>query len=94
MKAYAIKMKDGLFIQNIGAFEDIKKDVIEVDIDISIEESKQLDYKDLRGLSIMERYFEKDSRSIDETGLNETVFLDEKINTIDDLIKAIDNKEI
>ena len=94
MKTNAIKMKDGLFIQNIGAFKDINKEVIEVEIDISKEESKHLDYKELRGLSIMEKYYEKEMRSIEDIQIDDLNFIDKTINTIDKLILAIDKEEI
>ncbi len=94
MKTNAIKMKDGLFIQNFGAFKDINKEVIEVEIDISKEESKHLDYKELRGLSIMEKYYEKEMRSIEDIQIDDLNFIDKTINTIDKLILAIDKEEI
>ncbi len=92
----AIKMNKGLFIPHIGAFEDIKKEVIEIDINVSKEESLHLDYKELRGLAIMERYYEKDGRSIDEKNsdidpLYNNTFKNNKINSIVTLLEAIDN---
>ncbi len=89
----AIKMNDGLFIPHIGAFEDIKKEVIELEIDLTAKESAKLDYKELRGLAIMERYYKKEARSIKDNSLNEKINLleNEKIKSINDLLNAINN---
>lgn len=96
MKTKAIKMNNGLFIPHIGAFEDIRKEVIEIEIDVSKEESSQLEYKELRGLAIMERYYEKENRSIKEKNDNvemsyKNKFKNKTITSIETLIEAIDN---
>ena len=89
----AIKMNNGLFIPHIGAFDDIKKDVIELEIEITAKESSKLDYKELRGFAIMERYYVKEERAIPNEVLSGSSILlnDEKIKSVDDLLTAINN---
>ncbi|MEY3996192.1 MAG: hypothetical protein RL344_535 [Pseudomonadota bacterium] len=62
MQAQAIKLNEGWFIKNLPGFQDIKQDVITVEVELSVQASPDLDYKDLRGIVIMDRYFEKRQR--------------------------------
>lgn len=66
MQTQAIKLKQGWFIKDLPGFEEIKRDVINIDVDLADSEYQKLDYKELRGISIMERYFEKRQREIYE----------------------------
>jgi hypothetical protein len=65
MTATMIKMDNGYFIPKFDAFDDIKKDVIKVNIDLDKEEYDKLSYKELKGIGIMERYYEKLENQID-----------------------------
>ena len=59
MTAIMVKMGDGFFIPKLDGFDDIKKDTITVNIDLTEEEHSLLSYKELKGIAIMERYYEK-----------------------------------
>ena len=62
MQTQAVKLGDGWFIKYLPGFEDIKRDVINVDVLLSSQEPEICDYKELRGIAIMERYYEKQQR--------------------------------
>ena len=62
MQAQAVKLDQGWFIKYLPGFDDIKRDVISVDIELSAQEFRDLDYKEIRGVAIMERYYEKQQR--------------------------------
>lgn len=64
MQAKAVKFKQGWYIQDLPGFEEIKSDVIDIDVELTHEQFSKLDYKELKGISIMERYFEKRQREI------------------------------
>lgn len=72
MLVQAIKLDQGWLIKDLPGFDDIKHDVINVDIQISWADSRDLDYKELRGVAIMERYFEKQQREVILPGNNES----------------------
>ena len=59
MTATMIKMDNGFFIPKLDGFDDIQKDCIEVNVDLIKEEYDKLSYKELKGISILERYYEK-----------------------------------
>lgn len=62
MQAQAVKLNEGWFIKYLPGFDDIKRDVISVDIALSAQEFRDFDYKEIRGVAIMERYYEKQQR--------------------------------
>lgn len=62
MQAQAVKLEEGWFIKYLPGFDDIKREVINVEIELSAQEFSDLDYKEIRGVAIMERYFEKQQR--------------------------------
>lgn len=64
MQVQAIKYGDSWLIKNIPGFENIKSDVVTVNIDLSGDAWSSFDYKELRGIAIMERYYEKQKREI------------------------------
>lgn len=66
MQAQAVKLEEGWFIKYLPGFDDIKRDVINVDIELSAQEFRELDYKEIRGVAIMERYYEKQQRETRE----------------------------
>jgi len=66
MQVQAVKLDQGWFIKDLPSFEEIKTDVINIDVDLTPNQFHSLDYKELRGIAIMERYFEKRQREIQE----------------------------
>ena len=67
MQVQAVKLDQGWFIKDLPSFEEIKTDVINIDVDLTPNQFHSLDYKELRGIAIMERYFEKRQREIQES---------------------------
>jgi hypothetical protein len=67
MQAKAIKFKQGWYIQNLPGFEEIKADMIDIDVELTHDQFKKLDYKELKGIGIMERYFEKRQKEVIES---------------------------
>ena len=47
MNAVLIKMGDGFYIPKLEGFDDIQKDTISVNIELTEEEYKQFSYKEL-----------------------------------------------
>ena len=62
MQVQAVKLDQGWYIKNIPGFEDVKSDAIDIEIELTPNQNTNLDYKELSGISIMERYFEKRQR--------------------------------
>ena len=67
MQVQAVKLDQGWFIKDLPGFEEIKTDVIDIDVDLTPNQFHSLDYKELRGIAIMERYFEKRQRETQES---------------------------
>ena len=67
MQVQAVKLDQGWFIKDLPGFEEIKTDVIDIDVDLTPNQFHSLDYKELRGIVIMERYFEKRQRESQES---------------------------
>ncbi|MBF0232145.1 MAG: hypothetical protein HQK65_03800 [Desulfamplus sp.] len=67
MQVHAVKLNQGWFIKDLPGFEDIKTDVINISVDLASSQFDNLDYKELRGISIMERYFEKRERETESS---------------------------
>lgn len=65
MTATMIKMGSGFFIPKLDGFDDIQKDTISVNIDLAKDEYSSLSYKELKGIAIMERYYDKLKNQID-----------------------------
>ncbi len=59
MEATMIKMDGGFFIPKLDGFDDIQKDIIKVNINLQQGEVDKLSYKELKGIAILERYYEK-----------------------------------
>jgi len=59
MNAVMVKMGDGFYIPKLEGFDDIQKDTISINVELTEEEYKQLSYKELKGIAIMERYYDK-----------------------------------
>lgn len=64
MKAQAIKLDQGWFIKNLPGFADINSDVINLEVELAEGEYQTLDYKELRGITVLERYFGKREREV------------------------------
>jgi hypothetical protein len=67
MTATMIRVDDGFFIPKLEGFDDIKKDCIKVNVDLLEEEYNNLSYKELKGISIMERYYKKLENQIESS---------------------------
>jgi len=73
MTATMIKMDNGYFIPKLDGFDDIQKDVIQVNIDLDKREYQELSYKELKGIAIMERYQDKLDNQIElDSDISET----------------------
>ena len=66
MQVQAVKLNQGWYIKDLPGFEEIKADVIDLEVDLSSNQFSSLDYKELRGVAIIERYFEKRQRETQE----------------------------
>ena len=66
MQVQAVKLDQGWYIKDLPGFEEIKTDVIDLEVDLTSNQFSSLDYKELRGIVIMERYFEKRQRETQE----------------------------
>ncbi len=95
MKTLAIHQKDDWYLINLPGFNDTNKDAIEIEARIAPEEIKNLDYKETRGIMIMDRYYEKRCR--EEHSTIEPRQLEEfclkfgltAIHSMDDVLKLI-----
>ena len=66
MIATMIKTENGFFIPKLDGFDDIKQDVIEVEIKLLENKIKDLSYKELKNIAVVEKYFDKLKNQIDE----------------------------
>ena len=83
MTALMVKMGDGFYIPKLDGFDDIKKDTISVNIDLTEEEHISLSYKELKGIAIMERYYEKRKNEIEvDTNISDTQLKFRKLHNI------------
>ena len=95
MKSVAIHQKDDWYLVNLPGYSDIPRKHIKVDVSLAYEEFMENDYKSLRGAAIMERYQEKEARSIVEEESTEFIsefdelFGTQDIHTPDDLLDRI-----
>ena len=64
MLAHAIKYKDGWFIRDLPELDMVESHVIALNVDLSEEQCHEMGYKELRGVALMERYAEKQSREV------------------------------
>jgi hypothetical protein len=95
MKSVAIHQKNDWYLVNLPGYSDIPRKQIKVDVSLAHDEIVENDYKSLRGAMIMERYLEKEARSIvQEEGAEFLTAFDElfgtrDIHTPDDLLDCI-----
>ena len=73
MTATMIKMDNGFFIPKLDGFDDIQKDNIKVNVDLAKEEYNHLSYKELKGIAIMERYYEKLENQVEYDNINHKI---------------------
>ncbi len=66
MQVQAVKLDQGWYIKDPPGFEEIKTDVIELEIELTSNQFSSLDNKELKGIVIMERYFKKRQRETQE----------------------------
>lgn len=57
-----VRLKNGWFIPDLPGFDDIRNDAVAVSIELDQPEFMQRDYKELRGIAILERYQQKMAR--------------------------------
>ena len=95
MKTIAIHQNNDWYLVNLPGYSDIPRKRIKVDVSLAHEEFMENDYKSLRGAAIMERYQEKEARSIVEEESTEYItafdelFGTQDIHTPDDLLGRI-----
>jgi len=73
MQVQAIKQGDSWLIPHLPGFENIKSDVVTVNIDLADDAWRSFDYKELKGIAIMERYDEKKQREIKPKRTNDDI---------------------
>lgn len=66
MKTTAIHQNNDWYLVQIKGLENLNKSNIEVEINIPENEIRDMDYKTLRNLAILERYDEKEQRQMVE----------------------------
>jgi len=64
MQAHAIKYKDGWLIRDLPELYAVERHVVTLNVDLSEEQCYEMGYKELQGVSMMERYAEKQSREM------------------------------
>jgi len=66
MIATMIKVDNGFYIPKLDGYDDIKQDVIKVEIKLLEDKREDLSYKELKSIAIVEKYFDKLEDQIDE----------------------------
>ncbi len=95
MKTIAIHQKENWYLVNLPGYSNIPRKKIKVNVTLSDDEIVESDYKTLRGSMIMERYLEKEARSIVQEETIEfapafdELFGTKDIQTPDDLLTNI-----
>ncbi len=59
MNTQMVRLQNGWFIPDLPGFDDIRDDMVTVSVELNCQELMQRDYKELRGIAIVERYQEK-----------------------------------
>lgn len=62
MHTQMVRLQNGWYIPELPGFDDIRDDAIAVSVELDHREFMQRDYKELRGIAIVERYQEKTAR--------------------------------
>jgi hypothetical protein len=99
MKTWAVKTKQGWFLRDLPGFDDIREDSVQVEVALSSDEYEVRDYKELRGIAIMERFLEKEARSeppLEGAEAGRTAFREkfgyEDINGMEDILRHLKGK--
>lgn len=59
MHTQMVRLQNGWYIPDLPGFDDIRDDAVAVSVELDHLELMQRDYKELRGIAIVERYQEK-----------------------------------
>ena len=59
MHTQMVRLQNGWYIPDLPGFDDIRDDAVAVSVELDHQELMQRDYKELRGIAIVERYQEK-----------------------------------
>ncbi|MDS4031681.1 MAG: hypothetical protein RKO66_16635 [Candidatus Contendobacter sp.] len=59
MHAQMVRLQNGWYIPDLPGFDDIRDDAVAVSVELDHQEFMQRNYKELRGIAIVERYQEK-----------------------------------
>ena len=62
MHTQMVRLQNGWYIPDLPVFDDIRDDAVAVSVELDHQELMQRDYKELRGIAIVERYQEKTAR--------------------------------
>lgn len=62
MHTQMVRLQNGWYIPDLPGFDDIQDDAVAVSVELDHLELMQRDYKELRGIAIVERYQEKTAR--------------------------------
>lgn len=95
MKTTAIHQHDDWYLIHLPGYGDMPKEELEVDINVTDKAIVNMDYKELRGAMIMERYEEKRVRNIVEETMQpykydfSQLLNGDIIYTMEDLMNAI-----
>lgn len=95
MKTQIVRTNNGWYIPDLPGFDDIRDNTIAVSVELDIEELMQRDYKELRGIAILERYQEmvayEDTMPavIDDKEKLRCQFGLERVNSLTDLLTRL-----
>ncbi len=59
MHTQRVRLQNGWYVPDLPGFDDIRDDAVAVSITLDRQDFMQRDYKELRGIAIVERYQEK-----------------------------------
>lgn len=59
MHTQMVRLNNGWYIPDLPGFDEIKDHTVAVSVELDHQELMQRDYKELRGIAILERYQEK-----------------------------------
>ncbi len=62
MHTQMVRLQNGWYIPDLPGFDDIRDDAVAVSVELDCQELRQRDYKELRGIAIVERYQERTAR--------------------------------
>ena len=95
MNTQMVRLQNGWYIPDLPGFDDIRDDAVAVSVELDHQELMQRDYKELRGIAIVERYQEKTARedAIPEVIEGREAFRQrfglESVNSLADLLERL-----